>query len=263
VPTLARVETLTPTVAARPRDYVRVAGADAAAFLQRMVSNDVEALAEGGSCDAMLLTAKGRVVAVMRVWRRAADDFLLLTEPGLGDIVCRTLVRMRIASKCEIEQEQHASTLVFADDVDGIANEDYGVPAVEVLDADVAGRPLEPHELERLRILAGTPRVGVDVDESVFPAEAGLDERAVSWTKGCYPGQEFVARLRYRGHANRRLRVLEVEGRARRDGEICTGGKVVGRVTSSVDGLALGYVRSEVADDAPLEIDGVAARLRS
>jgi folate-binding protein YgfZ len=252
----------TPTIAARPRDFVRVAGPDAADFLQRMVSNDVEALAEGGSCDAMLLTAKGRVIAVMRIWRRAAADFLLLTEPGLGDVVCRTLVLMRIASKCEIEQEPHLSTIVFADDAEGIANEDYGVPAVEVLDTDVPGRPLEPLELERLRILAGTPRVGVDVDESVFPAEAGLDERAVSWSKGCYPGQEFVARLRYRGHANRRLRVLELEGRARRDAEIVVDGKVVGRITSSVEGLALGYVRSEVADDAVLDVDGLAARLR-
>jgi folate-binding protein YgfZ len=256
------METVTPTVAPRPRDFVRVAGPDAADFLQRMVSNDVEALPEGGSCDAMLLTAKGRVIAVLRVWRRAADDFLLLTEPGIGDVVCRTLVRMRIASKCEIEQEPHTSTLVFAEGVDGIANEDYGVPAVEVLDAEVPGRALDPQELERLRILAGTPRVGIDVDESVFPAEAGLDARAVSWSKGCYPGQEFVARLRYRGHANRSLRVLEVEGRARRDAEICSDGKVVGRVTSSVDGLALGYVRSEVPDDARLEIDGVAAQLR-
>ena len=251
----------TPTVARRPRDYVRVAGPDAADFLQRMVSNDVEALPEGGSCDAMLLTPKGRVVATMRVWRRALDDFLLLTEPGLGDVVCRTLVRMRIASKCEVDQEPHVSTLVFGGDVDGIANEDYGVPAVEVLDADVEGAPADAEELERLRLLARTPRFGVDVDESVFPAEAGLDERAVSWSKGCYPGQEFVARLRYRGHPNKRLRLLEVDGRPRRDEEICVDGREVGRVTSAVDGLALGYVRGEVADDATLAVGGRPARL--
>src|SRR4051794_3050910 len=105
------MQIVTPSVALRPRDFVRVAGPDAADFLQRMVSNDVEALPEDGSCDAMLLTAKGRVVATMRVWRRGADDFVLLTEPGLGDVVCRTLVRMRIASRCEIEQEEHRSTL--------------------------------------------------------------------------------------------------------------------------------------------------------
>jgi folate-binding protein YgfZ len=255
------VQIVSPSVAARPRDFVRVAGPDAADFLQRMVSNDVEALPEGGSCEAMLLTVKGRVVALMRVWRRGADDFLLLTEPGLGDVVCRTLVRMRIASRCEIEPEPHVSTLVLGEGVGGIPNEDYGVPAVEVLDADVPGTPAAPEELERLRILARTPRFGVDVDESAFPAEAGLDERAVSWSKGCYPGQEFVARLRYRGHPNRRLRLLEVEGRPRRDAEICAGGKAVGRVTSAVEGVALGYVRSDVPEDAALEAGGLAARI--
>jgi len=255
------MHTAAPSVAPRPRDYVRVAGPDAVDFLQRMVSNDVEALPERGSCEAMLLTPKGRVVATMRVWRRGADDFLLLTEPGLGDVVCRTLVRMRIASKCDIDQEQHVSTLVIGADVDGIPNDDYGVPAVEVLDADVEGAPADPEELERLRIQARTPRFGIDVDESVFPAEAGLDERAVSWSKGCYPGQEFVARLRYRGHPNKRLRLLEVDGHARRDAEICLDGKSVGRVTSAVAGLALGYVRAEVQDDAVLEVGGLPARL--
>jgi folate-binding protein YgfZ len=257
------VQIVAPTIANRPRDFVRVAGPDAADFLQRMVSNDVQVLPEGGSCDAMLLTVKGRVIAVMRVWRRAADDFLLLTEPGLGDVVRGTLVRMRIASRCEIEPEEHRSTLVLGEGIEGIANEDYGVPAVEVLDTHVAGTEIDSDGLERLRILALTPRVGVDVDEASFPAEAGLDERAVSWSKGCYPGQEFVARLRYRGHANRRLRALEVEGHAPRDAEITHAGKPVGRVTSSVEGLVLGYVRTEVPDDAALEIDGRPARLRS
>ncbi len=227
-----------------------------------MVSNDVVALPEGDSCEALLLTPKGRVVAVLRVWRRAADDYLLLTEPGLGDLVRSTLVRMRIAAKCDVEQEPHVSTLVFAEGIDGIRNEDYGVPAFEVLDADLPGTPVEPEELERMRILAGTPRMGVDVDESVLPAEAGLDQRAVSWSKGCYPGQELVARMRYRGHANKQLRVLELEGTARRDAEINAGGKVVGRITSSVDGLALGYVRTEVGDDVVLEVDGRPASLR-
>src|SRR4051794_15054386 len=256
------MQTVTPTVAARARDFVRIAGPDAAGFLQRMVSNDVEALPEDGSCEALLLTPKGRVVATLRVWRRAADDFLLLTEPGLGDVVCRTLVRMRLASRCEIEPEEHSSTLVLGGDVAGIRNDDYGVPAVEVLDADVDGTPVDPDELERLRILARTPRFGVDVDDAVFPAEAGLDDRAVSWSKGCYPGQEFVARLRYRGHPNRRLRLLEVEGRPGRDAEIGLDGASVGRVTSAVDGLALGYVRAEVPDDATLTVDGRPARLR-
>ena len=116
-------------------------------------------------------------------------------------------------------------------------------------------------ELERMRIEAGTPRYGREIDDRVLPAEAGLTDRAVSFTKGCYPGQEPIARQHYRGKVNRTLRVLEVTGAPAPDSEIRLEEKVVGRVTSAVPGLALGYVRTEVAEDAPLEIDGAAARL--
>jgi folate-binding protein YgfZ len=238
----------------RPRAYVRVSGPEAGDYLQRMVSNDVLA---GPSCEAMLLTAKGRVIAPLVVWRRGDDDFLLLTEPELGDIVVAHLTRMRIAAKCEIEREEHTSTIVFGE-ADGISTTDYGVTAVEVLDAEVEASPPDG-ELERLRILARTPRWGAEVDGEILPAEAGLDERAVSFTKGCYPGQEPIARLHYRGHANRTLRVLEVE--AQPGDEIHHGGRPVGRVTSTVQGLALAYVRTDVPADAELEINGRIARL--
>ena len=85
------------------------------------------------------------------------------------------------------------------------------MPAVEVLDADLEPT-LGEDELELLRIRAWTPRWGRELDDRVLPAEAGLEERAISFTKGCYPGQEPIARLHYRGHANRGLRVLEIEG---------------------------------------------------
>src|SRR6266700_8197726 len=123
--------TVTPTAARRPRAYVRVMGPDAADFLQRMLSNDV-LVAE--SVDALLLTPKARVIAPVLVWRRGEDDFLLLTEPELGEVLRGQLVRMRFAAKCEIELEHHTSTVVF-EEVDGIPNRDYGAPAVEVLDA--------------------------------------------------------------------------------------------------------------------------------
>jgi folate-binding protein YgfZ len=121
---------------------------------------------------------------------------------------------------------------------------------------------LADDELERLRIEAGTPRFGREIDDRVLPAEAGLDERAISFTKGCYPGQEPIARQHYRGKVNRRLRVLEVEGDPPApETAVVLGEKEVGRVTSAVPGLALAYVRSEVPDDAPLRVDGRPARL--
>jgi folate-binding protein YgfZ len=194
------------------------------------------------------------------VWRRGGDDVLLLTEPELGEALQAQLVRMRFAAKCDVTLEQHSSSIVLGGG-DGIENRDYGVPAVEVLDADLAATVSEG-ELERLRIEAATPRFGREIDDRVLPAEAGLDERAISFTKGCFPGQEPVARQRYRGKVNRRLRVLEVDGAPEPETPVVHGEKEVGRVTSAVDGLALAYVRTEVPDDAELTVAGAPARLR-
>jgi folate-binding protein YgfZ len=221
-----------------------------------MVSNDVSQEA----CDALLLTPKARVIAPLVVWRRGAGDFLLLTEPELGDIVVGHLTRMRLRAQVEIGREEHTSHVVLGGD-GGIPTADYGTPAVEVLDADL-DPTMGDDELERLRVLAGTPRWAHEIDDRILPAEAGLDETAISFTKGCYPGQEPVARLRHRGHANRGLRVLEIDGDElpAHDAELSYEGKVVGRVTSAVrDGdriAALAYVRREVPDDAELELEG-------
>jgi tRNA-modifying protein YgfZ len=234
-------------VAARPRDYVRVAGPDAEDFLQRMLSNDVAT----APCQALLLTPKARVIAPVLVVRRAEDDFLLLTESGLGETVTSNLVRARFAAKVEIEPEEHTSVVVFGEE-DGIPNSEFGETASELLDADVEPT-LSAEELEQLRIEAGMPTWGKEIDDSILPAEAGLDETHVSFTKGCYPGQEPIARLRHRGKVNRRLRVLEVEA-AQQGDEIRVSDKVVGRVTSAAGGRALGYVRVEVPVDAELEV---------
>jgi folate-binding protein YgfZ len=219
-----------------------------------MVSNDVTA---AELIDALLLTPKGRVIAPLRVWRRGAQDFLLLTELELGEVVRAVLLRSRFAAKCEIEPEEHTSVVVFGD-AEGLPGEIPGT--VEVLDQTVAAT-VSADALERARIEAGVPVWGKELDDSILPAEAGLDETHISFTKGCYPGQEPIARLRHRGHANRRLRVLDLE-RARPGDEIRHEGKVVGRVTSAVLGAGLGYVRTDVPDEAALEIDGAPARLR-
>src|SRR6185312_1734394 len=112
--------TVTHGAARRPRAYVRVQGPDAVDYLNRMLSNDVP---EEGSADALLLTPKARVIAPVLVWRRGADDVLLLTEPELGEALRAQLVRMRFAAKCEIELEEHRSTVVLGG-TEGIANRD-------------------------------------------------------------------------------------------------------------------------------------------
>src|SRR5204862_1720441 len=118
IPTLDVVD-----VAARERAYVRVAGPDACDYLQRMVSNDVEALQAGDACPALLLTAKARVIAPLVVWRRGEEDFLLLTEPELGEAVRTLLTRMRLRARCEVEPEAHSSTLVFGGGAEGFATD--------------------------------------------------------------------------------------------------------------------------------------------
>ena len=220
-------------VAERERDYVGVRGPDAADYLQRMVSNDVEALAVDEACPALLLTAKARVIAPLVVWRRGEEDFLVLTEPGLGDRVQAELLRLRFRARCEIEAEEHESVLVFGGDA-GFATDWPG--AREVLDSNLVPT-LDGAALELRRIEAGVPRWGHEIDDKILPAEAGLDATHVSFSKGCYPGQEPIARLHYRGHTNRELRVVELDG-----------GAEVERVTSEAtrpDGsrVALAYVR--------------------
>jgi folate-binding protein YgfZ len=242
-------------VAARQRAFVRVAGPDARDHLQRMVSNDVEALQVGDACPALLLTAKARVIAPLVVWRRADDDYLVLTEPELGDTVRAHLTRMRLRAKCEIEPEEHESVLLF-DSSDGFVTDFPG--AREAVDTGLAPT-LRDDELEARRVAAAVPRWGREIDDRVLPAEAGLEQTHISFTKGCYPGQEPVARLHYRGHPNRTLRVLRLDEVPDYDAELVHDGKVVGRVTSAVrrdDGsvLALAYVRVEVPDDAPLAL---------
>ena len=253
--------------AERPREFVGVSGPDAQDLLQRLVSNDVAALGVGDSCDALLLTPKARVIAPLRVLRRAADDFLVLTEPGLGETIVRQFLRARFAARVDVVPEEHTAAIAVGGSA-GLPAAEYGPEARELIDPDgLDGRRVGAEELERLRVLTGAPAWGREVDDRVLPAEAGLVERAVSLTKGCYPGQEPIARLHYRGHVNRRLRRLEIEADdlPDYDAELRLGDRVVGRVTSAVhdDGriAALGYVRTDVPDGAELELDGGAARL--
>jgi folate-binding protein YgfZ len=258
--------TVAPTVVRLDRGFVAVSGPDAEDFLERMLSNEVTSLDVGPEArPALLLTPKGRIIAPLRVVREASDAFLLITDAAeLAGSVAETLRRARFTSRCEIEVLPwdgyvHLGAQLGADVT---RNYDFGVEAFETWSPRAVMQPALPDatELEPLRIAAGTPAWGKELNGSVLPAEAGLDRTHISFTKGCYPGQEPVARLHHRGHPNRRLRRLEVEA-AEPGAEIVWNEKVVGQVTSAVPGRALGYVRTEVPDDAVLDIGGSEARL--
>jgi len=244
------VATVASTLFRLNRGYVAVTGPEAGDFLERMLSNEVVSLEPGEVRPALLLTPKGRIVAPMRVVREAPEAFLLITEADLAETVASTLLRARFAAKCEIETKPFNGYLQLGS-AEGFRNDEYGVEAYERW-GEEEREAADPAELEALRIEAGAPAWGSELDESVLPAEAGLDETHISFTKGCYPGQEPVARLHYRGHPNRHLRVLDID--ASPGDEVTYEGKVVGRVTSAVPGKALAYVRREVPTEARLHL---------
>jgi aminomethyltransferase len=259
------------------RAFVGVRGRDAEKLLQSLVSNDVEAVEPGGSCLAFVLTPKGRPLADLRVWREAADAFVLEAEPELHDELAAIVRRYRLAARAEItdDRDRLASISVLGPlpqpvgvlVAQGPLGQDVlGTPeAVAVVWRELVSagyRPIGSEAFEIARVEAGIPRFGAEIDASVLPAETGLVEQTVSFTKGCYVGQEPVARLHYRGHPNRHLRhLLPLEGALSSvPAEIVVGERVVGRLTSVAqppgDGPAvgLGYVRREIEEGTIVDV---------
>ncbi len=250
------------------RALVRVAGPDAARLLQGLVTNDVDELAPGAAFEAFVLTPRGRPHTLLRVLRLSDDVFVLESEPDAHDALAATIRRYRLASRATVEDARGELAILS---VPGGLELPVGVIALPGGPGrEVAGAPGDVAELwvgamvadaqpagadawEAFRIEAGVPRLGAEVDEAVLPAETGLVDRTVSFTKGCYVGQEPVARLHHRGHANRRLTRLAFPGPAPAlPAVLLDGEREVGRVTSAYGLSGLGYVRREVADGADL-----------
>ncbi len=251
------------------RDVIRVSGPDAMSFLQGQLSQDIEALAEGASAWSLLLSPKGRVDAWMRVTRLAADAVLLDTDSGAGEAIATRLNRFKLRTDCEIEPLDWAMTSVrgaAADshrgDVDARAGAelvvaDLGWPGeagFDVLHAPTLGSAdslglgelaaLDEAALEAQRVGVGRPQVGAEITSDSIPAEFGDDfvQRSVSFTKGCYVGQELVARMASRGgSAPRRLVRVSGSGAApERSTPILVDGEDKGSITSVTASSAAG-----------------------
>ena len=236
-------------------------GPDAAEYLQSMLSNDVSEAVPGGAVYALLLTPKARVIADLELFN-TGDELVLASDPSRRDDVLATLVRSRFRRKVELEPSAHA--VVWGDADDALATLDTPIGPYRLIAEPPADRGDEA-AWETARIEAGIPRYGREFDGDTMPAEAGLDERAVSFSKGCYPGQEPVARLHYRGHPNRGVRGLVFSGEAPPEAaaEVVFGEKQVGRVTSPAvspryGSIALAVLRREVPDGAEVDAGGVA-----
>jgi tRNA-modifying protein YgfZ len=243
------------------RTCVRAFGRDARAFAQSMLTNDVEALEPGQGVYALLLTPKARVVSDMEVFR-VGDELVLACPPAARDLVVETLVRSRFRKRVELEPSPHA--VVWGNGSATLARLD--TPAGEVaLAAQPPGDRGRLDEWEVARIEAGIPLFGVDFDGDMMPAEAGVVERAISFSKGCYPGQEPVARLHYRGHANRGLRGLVFAGDPPPAGTpVTAAGRQVGRTGSSARSPRLGPIglavlRRELEDGQRVQAGSVDA----
>jgi tRNA-modifying protein YgfZ len=284
------------------RGKLIVSGAEAAEYLQGQLTNDVEALSPGEGLYAALLDRKGHMQADMRVLRISPQEIWIDTEPEALAAARRHLEMYKVGRDvaiAELTGERAILSLIGPRSVEIAATpalpenacEALSVAGIECLAAGTAagidliaksaeaerlrealltGGAVEvvPEAVEMVRVEAGVPRFGAEMGTETMPAEAGIVERAVSFTKGCYIGQEPVARLHYKGRPNRHLRGLELSAPATPGASLRLGEKEVGRVgtacVSPARGpIALAIVRREAEPGAELAVgeDGVTARV--
>jgi folate-binding protein YgfZ len=254
------------------RDVVRASGPDTVTFLQGQLSQDVELMAVDESRWSLLLQPTGKVDAWLRITRTADDEFVLDTDAGTGDAVITRLQRFKLRTKCDIEPVAGWRCLaVRGTTVDDPAARPIAWPGVEGVDllgevvSAPADLPLDPDGYERLRIESGVPAMGRELTDATIPVEAGqwLIDASVSFTKGCYTGQELVARIDSRGgNAPRPVRGLRSSSPLPLGADITTpDGKHLGNVTSAHDDVALAPLPRSVAPPADVLVDGRPAQV--
>lgn len=253
------------------RGVVRATGEAAADYLQGQVSQDVAAIDVGASAWSLVLQPTGKLVAWFRIHRVADSEFLLDVEPGAVDALVERLERFTLRTPVEFSVERGWRMLSVrgapAPAIDGLIAEFSwpGFDGVDVLAPELAPPPgldLDPDGFEEARIRAGVPRLGIDIGEDTIPGEGGAAfiEASVSFTKGCYTGQELVARIDSRGgNVPRPLRVLEAEVPLMSGHTVSSDGADVGATTSAQGVVALARILRKVAPGSVVDVEGVAA----
>jgi tRNA-modifying protein YgfZ len=284
------------------RGKLALTGSEAKSFLAGQVTNDIEGLTGGTGCYAAFLTHKGKMLGDLRVLAvdEPEPELLLDTERSTLQALFDMVRRFKIGYDVELHKRTVQRGLLSlvgpaARSIAGAAD----LPAAEHAHraGSIAGRPVrliatdtgvdvlcdaEDSEAVRaalvaagaasvseaaaeiLRVERGRPRYGAELDDTTIPQEAGLNERAVSFTKGCYVGQETVARLFYRGKPNRHLRGLRLSEPVASGAELRLGERVVGKVATSVlspvyGPIALALVRREAGPGDMLDVAGGAS----
>jgi folate-binding protein YgfZ len=269
------------------RGKLALSGPDAKTFLQGQLTNDVQALVRGSGCYAAFLTPKGKMLGDVRVLD-AGDELLLDTERCALQPLFNLIRRFSVGYQVELHKrtlerglvsmvgpaaasvlgldpgpDEHSHALgsigsglevraIRTDlGIDVLCEAELREPVLGALEA-AGAVPVSEDVVECRRVERGRPRYGIDLDDTVIPQEAGLNERAVSFSKGCYVGQETVARLYYRGKPNRHLRGLRAQGQIADGDQIAFEDRTVGRVSSvaispRLGPIALALVRREVA----------------
>jgi folate-binding protein YgfZ len=261
------------------RGKLALTGEGAKEFLQGQLTQDILALEPGHGAYAAFLTPKGKMLGDVRVLDAGAEILLdtervalqalfnmihryrlgyavelhkRTLESGLFSLVGPLADELIAAAGTTLGRVEHDHALVALGGIDArairtdlgvdllFATDHAGAVRAALLEAGASG--IGEQAAETLRIERGRPRYGIDLDESVIPQEAGLNERAVSFTKGCYVGQETVARLFYKGRPNRELRGLRAEAPLAPGTELSLDGRVVGTVTSAAVSPRLGPI---------------------
>ena len=220
------------------RETVRVAGPDAAAYLQGQISQDVDALAPGDTAWSLVLQPTGKVDAWFRIHRLDPEAFLLDVDSGFRETLLRRLQRFLLRTDAVIEATD------------------------ESIDAPIEWPGLDDPTDERQRILAGLPRMGNELTADTIPGEGGqrLIDLSVSFTKGCYTGQELVARIDSRGgNVPRPIRILQASADIAIGDEVRVDDDVVGTVSSAAGDVALAALKRKVEIGDQVDVAGVPA----
>jgi len=255
------------------RDFIRVSGPQALEYLQGQLSQDLEMLAVGNSALSLILEPQGKVSAFVRVTRAGEDELVLDFEAGFEEAVLARLQRFKLRTKADIEvladwrcmavRGPRATEAKAGGESVGLRSA-FSWPGLEGIDV-LGPSPLAPEGVRRcgleayevLRIEAGLPVMGAELDEKTIPEESGAVDATVSFTKGCFTGQELVARIDSRGgNVPRRLRGVVLAGTGAGAGApgftvgsaVTVDGAEVGRLTSvavspELGPVALAYIK--------------------
>jgi len=264
------------------RGRIRVTGSEAVMFLNGLITNDIKNATDSSWLPAVFPTVQGRLIGAVRILRYE-DGFLIDTEAASLEAVLKTISRFTMAGDFQVTdvsneiallsvQGKGASDVIDAANVVGIRATHTGEEGFDVLTSEpimeqlvaAGAQPVTPETFETLRIEAGIARYGLDMDETNVVTETNLDD-AVSYTKGCYLGQEIIVRIKHRGHVAKKLTGLKFESHETiKAGSIIKSpdDKEIGRVTSTTFSpklqttVGLGYVRYEhLSPGTPIRVD--------